>query len=326
MASSMRAVVLDEPGPPTSLHLRTVDLPEPEPGWVRIRVRAFGLNRSELMTRGGLSPGVTFPRILGIEAVGTVDVDKDGVLEHGTQVATMMGGMGRAFDGSYAEYTLVPRNQILPFRSGLPWEQIGAVPETLQTAYGSLKTALELQPGQHFLIRGGTSALGLAAVTLAKEVGATVYATTRQQERLSDLASHGVDHPLVDEGEIATAVRNIVPEGVDAALELVGTPTLPDTLRATRVRGVVCFSGMLSGQWIVRDFYPIDYLPNGVRLTAYSGEASDLPAAVFQRYLDAIGRGTATLGPVTTYALDQVTRAHEDMENGSHFGKLVVLT
>lgn len=326
MPGIMRAIVLDEPGPPENLRLRTVPVPVPATGWVRIRVRAFGLNRSELMTRQGLSPDVTFPRILGIEAVGTVDLDPDGLLEPGTSVATMMGGMGRAFDGSYAEYAVVPRQQILPFESALSWEQIGAIPETLQTAYGSLTTGLNLQAGQHFLIRGGTSALGLAAATLAREMGATVYATTRQQDRLGDLASHGVNYPLLDEGEIAQAVRDILPSGVDAALELVGTPTLPDTLRATRVHGVVCFSGMLSHQWVVKDFYPIDYLPNGVRLTAYSGEASDLPAAVLQRYLDAIERGASSLGPVTTYSLDQVPLAHEDLESGNQFGKLVVLT
>ncbi|MFF9281348.1 zinc-binding dehydrogenase [Streptomyces griseosporeus] len=326
MTATMRAVVLDEPGPVTRLHLRELPLPEPERGWVRIKVEAFGLNRSELHTRLGLAEGVTFPRVPGIEAVGTVDADPDGLLPPGQQVAALMGGMGRVFDGGYAEYTVVPRAQLVPFSSALPWATLGAVPETLQTAYGSLTTGLDLRAGQTLLIRGGTSALGLATAALAKDLGATVLATSRRPERLDDLKRQGVDHPLLDDGDIAAQVWRILPEGVDAALELVGTPTLPDTLRATRVHGTVCFTGMLSNEWTVPDFYPIGYLPTGVRLTAYGGDASDLPAPVLQTYLDRIAAGEISLGPVHTYALDDIRTAHRDLEEGRRVGKLVGLT
>lgn len=323
MTATMKAVVLDEPGPVTNLHLRYLPVPEPARGWVRIKVEAFGLNRSELHTRLGLAEGVTFPRVPGIEATGRVDADPEGLLQAGQQVAAMMGDMGRTFDGGYAEYTVVPRSQVISFTSGLPWETIGAIPETLQTAYGSLTTGLDLMPGQTLLIRGGTSALGLAATTLAKDMGATVLATTRNPQRTRDLAAHGVDHPLVDDGAVAGQVRKIVPEGVHAALELVGTLTMPDTLAAVRVHGTVCFTGMLSDQWIVRDFYPIGYLPNGVRLTAYSGDAADLPAAVLQSYLDRIASGEISLGPVHVYSLDDIQVAHKDLEEGRKVGKLV---
>ena len=108
-------------------------------------------------------------------------------------------------------------------------------------------------------------------------MGATVLATTRQSGRLGLLRGHGIEHPLVDTGAIADRVRQLYPDGVDAALELVGTPTLPDTLRSVRVHGTVCFTGLLSNQWTVKDFYPIDYIPAGVRLTAYGGDATDRP-------------------------------------------------
>ena len=88
-----------------------------------------------------------------------------------------------------------------------------------------------------------------------------MLATTRRPARVAELASRGVDHPIIDDGHVADAVREILPMGVDAALELVGTPTLPDTLAAVRVHGTVCFTGMLSNEWTVKDFYPIDYLP-----------------------------------------------------------------
>jgi NADPH:quinone reductase-like Zn-dependent oxidoreductase len=322
----MRAVVLREPGPVENLELTDLPLPEPAPGWVRIAVRAFGLNRSELHTRLGLADGVTFPRVPGIEAVGLVDADPDGEFTPGQQVATMMGGMGRTFDGGYAEYTVVPKKQVIPFRSELPWEVIGQVPETLQTAYGSLTTGLDLRGGQTLLIRGGTSALGFATAALAKDLGATVFATTRQRDRLETLREHGVDHPLLDDGDVAKQVRKILPDGVDAALELVGTPTLPDTLKATRVHGTVCFTGMLSNQWTISNFYPIGYLPAGVRLTAYGGEADDLPASVLQRHLDRIAAGEATLGPAKVYAMTEIRQAHDDLEHNRTAGKLVVLT
>jgi NADPH:quinone reductase-like Zn-dependent oxidoreductase len=323
----MRAVVLSRPGGPENLLPSTLPLPPLSPGWVRIAVRAFGLNRSELHTRLGLSQGVSFPRVLGIEAVGMVDAmpegESDSRLPMGQQVATMLGGMGRVFDGGYAEYVVVPRPQVIPFKSNLPWAVLGAIPETLQTAHGSLTIGLDLQPGQTLLIRGGTSALGLAAATLAKDRDAIVLATTRQPERAGALRAQGVDHVVIDDGQVARAVRAIVPNGVDAALELVGTPTLPDTLRATRVHGTVCFTGMLSNRWTVDEFYPIDYIPRGVRLTAYAGGADDLPAPVLQSYLDRLAAGELAIGPMRTYTLEDIPRAHADLEHNRVFGKLV---
>lgn len=324
MAKSMRGVVLTEPGPVENLVIRELPVPEPPPGWVRIAVRAFGLNRSELHTRLGLAEGVTFPRVLGIEAVGVVDAANATDLMAGQQVATLMGGMGRTFDGGYAEYTVVPRRQVIPFTSTLPWNIVGAVPETLQTAYGSLTIGLDLKRGQSLLIRGGTASVGLAAAAVAKDLGATVLSTTRQPDRADALKAHGVDHPLVDAGQVAPLVRAIIPDGVDAALELVGTPTLPDTLASTRVHGTVCFTGMLSNQWVVPNFYPIAYLPRGVRLTAYGGGSGDLPAGVLQRYLDRLAVGDVSLGPVRVYTLDQIRQAHADMEQNRTFGKMVV--
>jgi NADPH:quinone reductase-like Zn-dependent oxidoreductase len=325
MTATMRAVVLDAPGPPAALRIRELPVPKPRPGWVLVRVKAFGINRSELHTRLGLAQGVTFPRVLGIEATGIVAAAPGGEFEEGQQVAAMMGGMGRTFDGGYAEFTCVPATQVIPFRSELDWATLGAVPEMLQTAHGSLTVGLDAQPGQTLLIRGGTSSVGMAAANLAKDRGLTVLSTTRRPDRAAALTMIGVDHVLVDDGDVAAQARVMVPDGVDAALELVGTNTLPDTLRATAVHGVVCFTGMLSNQWTVADFYPIDYIPSGVRLTAYGGDAADLPAGMLQSYLDAVAAGRLTVPIHRTYALHEIAQAHADMEHGRATGKLVVL-
>ncbi len=152
-----------------------------------------------------------------------------------------------------------------------------------------------------------------------------MLATTRSVKKLDSLRSIGVHHPLVDNGEVAGQVRRIMGDGVDSALELVGTPTLPDTLRATRVHGVVCFTGMLSNAWTIEKFYPIEYLPRGVRLTAYSGGSDDLPAEVLAGFLGAVERGDTTVPIAKVYGLDQIAEAHQAMEDGAVAGKLVVV-
>jgi NADPH2:quinone reductase len=326
MTETMRAVVLDGPGPPEALVIRTLPVPDPAVGWVLIRVRAFGLNRSELHTRLGLAQGVTFPRVPGIEAVGVVAKCPGGEFPPGQQVVTLMGGMGRVFDGGYAEYTCVPAGQVIPFRSDLDWAVLGAVPEMLQTAYGSLTVGLDAQPGQSILVRGGTSSVGMATTVLAKQRGMTVLATTRDPTKGAALTGVGADHVLIDDGNVARQVRQFFPDGADAALELVGTPTLPDTLRSVRVHGVVCFTGMLSNQWTVRDFYPIEYLPRGVRLTAYGGEAADLPPHLLQSFLDRVAAGVAVVPIGRVYRFDQIVEAHRAMESNQVSGKLVVTT
>jgi NADPH2:quinone reductase len=326
MAGTMRAIILEAPGPPDALTIRELPVPIPAVGWVLIKVKAFGLNRSELHTRLGLASGVTFPRVPGIEAAGVVAQCPGGEFPVGQQVAAMVGGMGRTFDGGYAEYTCVPASQVIAFRTDLEWSTLGAVPEMLQTAYGSLTVGLDAQPGQSILIRGGTSSVGMATALLAKQRNITVLSTTRNPNKSAALTDIGVDHVLIDNGNVAQQVHGIVPGGVDTALELVGTPTLPDTLRSTREHGVVCFTGMLSNVWTVRDFYPIDYIPHGVRLTAYGGDAQDLPQRVLQDFLDAVAAGHAVVPIDHVYEFDQIVEAHTAMEAGDAAGKLVVTT
>ena len=158
MPETMRAIRLTGPVDPDGLTVSAVPIPELRPGWVRIRVMAFGVNESEVTSRQGeSSPDFAFPRILGIEAVGVVDAAGDGVdLVPGQKVATMMGGLGRTIDGSYAEYTLVDAANVIPFDTTLGWDIVGGLPEMLQTAHGLLTTGLGLQSGQSVLIHGGT--------------------------------------------------------------------------------------------------------------------------------------------------------------------------
>ena len=142
-------------------------------------------------------------------------------LARGQTVVAMMEDMGRTYDGGCAEYTSVPLSQVIPVDTELAWEVLGGLPEMVQTAYGSLTIGLDLKPSQSVLIRGSTSSVGLAAWR-----GATVLSTTRRADRLALLKEHGVNHPLLDTGQVAPAVRELYPDGIDAALDLAGTPTL----------------------------------------------------------------------------------------------------
>ena len=324
--TTMRAVVIEAPGPPEVLSVRSVPLPVPQDGEVLIRVMAFGLNRSELHFRQGVAESGSFPRIPGIEAVGVVESAPGGTFAVGAQVATLMGGMGREFDGGYAEFVKVPAGQVIPFTSHLSGATLGAVLEMLQTAAGSLDVGLQAEAGQTVLIRGGTSSVGMAAAVLAKLRGLTVISTTRNPAKIGSLRSLGVDHVLIDDGQIAAAVRDLMPGGVDCAVELVGVNVLKDTLLSTRAGGTVCFTGMLSDEWTIRDFYPMDWLPNGVRLTAYSGGAADLTPQTLQGFLDAVAAGSAVVPVGRIYRLDEIVQAHHDMQNNVVGGKGVVLT
>ena len=132
----MKAVVIYQPGGPQQILIQERPIPEVGEGQVLIKVKAFGLNRSELMTRKGLSPGVIFPRILGIESVGEVVKDPSGQWSPGQKAAVFVGSMGRDFDGSYAEFAVLPDSILEPFTSSLPWDILGALPEMFQQRMG----------------------------------------------------------------------------------------------------------------------------------------------------------------------------------------------
>lgn len=322
---TMKAAVVRAPGGPEVLAVETIPVPTPRAGEALVRVKAFGLNRAEIFTRQGHSPGVEFPRVLGIEAVGVVEEAPGGEIAPGAVVATGMGGMGRAFDGGYAEYTCVPASNVHVVHADLPWEILGALPEMLQTAWGSLFRALRLQHGERLLVRGGTTSVGLAAAAIAKERGAYVASTTRSPAREALLRASGADEVFVDDGAIAPRVAASSGGTFDKVLELVGATTLLDSLRCCREGGLVCMTGIVGNAWSLDRFAPMEAIPTAVGLTSYSGDVEDFRRTPFDDLCEKVKDGSLRVQIGRTFRLDDIVEAHRCMEANQAGGKIVVL-
>jgi len=305
------------------------ECPPPRPGasQVLIEVKAFGLNRMETEMRRGLWGRVA--RIGGIECVGIVRSDPLGRLDSGRMVVALMGGLGFTLNGSYAEYTCAPAANVVPIESSLSWEEMAAVPESFATAWTCLHRNLQIASEQILLIRGGTSALGQAAINIAVESGVRVLATTRNKSRFVTLESLGAHQPLLETSNVSEVIRKRYPEGVDAVLDIIGDSTILDSLHAVRRGGHVCVAGSLGGRSAIATFDPSRDMPSAVYLSFFASlmfgapqfPVSDVP---LQRIFDRVATGAYKAAPARVFQLGQIQEAHRLMESDQANGKLVV--
>ena len=316
----MKAVVIHEPGGPDKLVYEEVPTPTIKPGWSLVKIKGFGINHSEIFTRRGLSPSVKFPRVLGIECVGVIAETTDPKrLPVGQKVISIMGEMGREFDGSYAEYALLPNKQIYPINTTLDWASLAAVPETYYTAFGSLLN-LRIKPSDSILVRGGTSGVGIAFTKLIKAQypQIKVAGTSRSLAKAEAMKKVGYEEVVIDKnGELQTNKK------FDKILELIGPKTVKDSFKHTNEGGIVCSTGELGNEWYLNHFDPImDIAPNGYLTSFYSDNVDQNRIDEMLTYIE---KYHVDVKPEKIFDLAHVADAHRYLEGQNSFGKVVVV-
>ena len=323
----MRAIVREAYGGPEQLVIRDVAIPTPGPADVRIRVKAFGINRAETYMRRGAWGDVD--TISGIECVGEVDLDPSGHFQKGQRVAAIMGGMGRTRPGSYAEYTCAPRSNVFALDTDLGWTDLAAIPESFATAWWCLMRNLDLKRGQTLLVRGAASALGRAAIGLAAEAGALVVATTRTRDKAEGLRALGAAEVLIENGDLAARALAAYPQRFDCVLELLGNKVVRESLTLVRPGGALCLAGFLAGLDPVDGFNPIVDLPSDVKFSFFGSfvlgaEGYPTQRIPMQAIVDAVAGGRISAKPAKVLPFDGIGEAHRLVEANGVEGKLVI--
>ena len=320
----MKAVVLTKPCKAEEMTLTEIDIPEVRPGWVLIKVKAFGINHSEILLRQFevAQDYIRKPIVPGIECVGEVVDPSDSGLAKGQRVMALMGGMGRSFNGSYAEYALLPISHVFPIESNLDWDELAAIPETFYTAYGSLILSLQLNPDDTLLIRGGSSTVGIVALQLAKAMGAKVISTTRSEKKADLLRGYGADDVILEGEDFRKRFLEKYPAGATKVLELIGASTLSESLRLTATHGIVCHTGLLGGVYGLKNFDPIKDIPSGVYLTGFYSNNPTQPQ--IKDMMSLIENGDIHPVIARKFTLENISDAHLLAEQRVQIGKIVV--
>lgn len=315
----MKAVLIDRVTPAEEVKLQEVSVPEVKPGWVLVKVMGFGLNHSEQLLRMSeiKAPYIKKPVIPGIECAGIVEDPSDSGLQKGQKVVSLMGGMGRSFNGSYAEYALLPAGHVFAVETDLSWAELAAVPETYFTAWGSLFECLDLKAEDTLLVRGATCALGYAAIQIAKALGCRVIGTTHRESKFELLKE--ADEVILDTGKIADELKT---KGITKALELVGPKTVKDTMLGVQKGGIVCNTGILGDVYVLNGFDPIKDIPNGVYLTGFF---SNYPTQeVITGIMNFLNEHHLSPCRGAEYTLDDIRQALIDMDGHKVNGKIVI--
>lgn len=316
----MKAVVVNKSCKANDLKLSDIEMPKIKDNWVLVKVMAFGMNHSEVLFRKFEidNPNFKKPIVPGIECVGIIENPSNTNFKKGDKVIALMGGMGRSFNGSYEEYALLPASHVFKVNTKLDWLKLATIPETYYTAYGSLFTCLNLKESDSLLVRGGTSALGIASIILTKSLGCRVIATTTDENKCELLDYLGVDKIIVDKNNF----KEQMDEKVDKILELVGARTLLESMSYLKLGGICCHTGILGGVYTLDNFDPIKQIPNGTYLTGFY---SNYPTQEeIDDMMDFIDRYAIEPMIGNVYLFEEIDKAQEAMEKGKTNGKVVV--
>jgi putative PIG3 family NAD(P)H quinone oxidoreductase len=319
---SMRAVVFQGHGGTDVITMGEVPIPSINPGQVRVRVHAAGINRADLLQRRGgyAAPHGVPADIPGLEFAGEVEaVRGTGAWAVGDRVMGLVGG------GAQAELVATSADELLPIPSAMSYAEAAAVPEAFLTAYDALVVRGRVRAGDRVLIHAVGSGVGTAAAQIAKHLGATVIGTSRTADKLARALIYGVDSGIDTSRE---RFADVVHEPVDVILDVIGAPALADNLAVLAPRGRLVLLGFLGGSKTEVDLAPVLRkrleIIGTVMRTRAAEERAELVARFADEMMPLFEHGV--LRPVLERAVParELAGAHEAMERNETFGKIVV--
>lgn len=328
----MKAVTITAPGGPEVLEIGEVQMPAlPTADRVRIRVRAAGLNRADVLQRQGHYPAPPgFPQnIPGLEFAGEVEAVGDEVRtwEIGQRVFGIIAG------GAQADYVVVPESHLAEIPANLDWPEAAAVPEVFITAHDALFTRADLRAGETMLVHAAGSGVGTAAIQLARAAGATTFGTSRTGEKLERAKAYGLSNAIALGGDPLALVAPVMEwtngRGINVIIDLVGAAYLEANLKALAPQGRLVLVGTTAGAKATLDFS----LAMGKRLTivgtmlrARSIEEKATATRLFsEQVVPLLANGVVRPVIDRVYKMEEIREAHARMESNESFGKIVLL-
>ena len=325
LPDEMTAIEISRPGGPDVLKPVSMRRPYPEAGELLIKVAGAGVNRPDVLQRQGLYPPPPgAPETPGLEISGTVVVAGRGVsrFQQGDEVCALVPG------GGYAEYCVVHEDNALRAPKGLDLVEAGAVPETFFTVWTNVFQRAGLQPGETFLVHGGSSGIGTTAIMLAKAYGATVYATAGSEAKCEACAELGAKRAINYMTEDFVDVIREETSGVDVILDMVGGDYIERNIKAAAVEGRIVSIAFLNGSTAEVNFMPM--MLKRLTLTGSTLRARSVDQkAIIARELEEKVWPLLEAGDIkpvvdSRFQLVEAARAHERMETSEHIGKIIL--
>jgi putative PIG3 family NAD(P)H quinone oxidoreductase len=323
----MTAVAISEPGGPMVLKPERREVPQPGPGEIVVRVHAAGVNRPDVLQRRGVYPPPPGASDLpGLEVAGEVAAlgDSESRWRVGDQVCALTPG------GGYAEYVRVPAGHVLPVPAGFTYTEAAALPETFFTVWHNVFERGGLKEGESFLVHGGSSGIGTAAIQLASAFGARVIATAGSKEKCDACLKLGAERAVNyrEEDFVAIAKDATGGKGVNVILDMVGGDYVSRNYDAASMDGRIVQIATLGGAMANADISKLM-----VKRLVHTGSALRPRTVAFKNALAAALEAqvwpllaTRRVAPVMDmiFPLREAWRAHERMEEGDHIGKIVL--
>ena len=321
-------IEIKQPGGPEALVPGRRPVPHPKAGEVLIRIAAGGVNRADCLQRMGKYPmPAGASDIPGLECSGTVVQCGDGVSQwqDGDQVCALL-----VADG-YGEYAAVPAVQCLPVPQGVSLVDAGGLPETFCTVWTNVFERMHLQPGETFMVQGGTSGIGMTAIQLAKAWGCKVLATAGSDEKCAACRDFGADvainyrtQDFVQVGKEATDGR-----GVDVILDMVGGDYIPREIELLAREGRLGFVALMGGTKATVDFGAVHRKHLTITGSTLRGRSIEAKASIVAGLREKVwpmwAQGKLRTCTYKTFPLEQASEAHRLMESSQHIGKILLV-